>query len=170
MAHDYGVDGKTASQWMRECLALARQAASVGGYAVGAVVARPGDGILGRSGSGLIAGTDPTGHPEISALRAAAETEGSRYIPGAYLVSTLEPCVMCTGAAVWARLAGIVYGASQSDAVTWSSDHPDPLYTWRQIRISSRAVVEKGDPVLSILDGVLRHECRSLFGLNRRSC
>ena len=153
---------------MDECLRLAAHAGHSGNYALGAVVVRDGE-VLARSGSALVGGHDPSAHPEMTAIRAAAAQVGSRYLPGAVLVSTLEPCVMCAGAAIWAKLDGIVFGASQDDAITWARQHPDPLYTWRQIRISCQAVVDRGEPKLAVLGGVRRHECVELFGVPSRS-
>lgn len=161
------LDHDAASTWMRECIRLAQDTAQSGNYALGALVVRHGE-VIARSASALVEGHDPTAHPEIVALRAAAERVGSRYLHDAYLVSTLEPCVMCTGAAIWAKLSGIVFGASQADAIAWSQAHPDPLYTWRQIRIDCQTVVDRGEPQLEVLGGVLRTECLALFGLNQR--
>jgi tRNA(Arg) A34 adenosine deaminase TadA len=99
------------------------------------------------------------------AVREAAKKRGSRYLPGALLVTTLEPCPMCTSVAIWAKMAGIVFGATQQDAKAWSAEHPDDIYTWRQIDIPARAVVAAGEPTLELHEGVLRDECRSLFAL-----
>ncbi|GGW33818.1 hypothetical protein GCM10010503_07370 [Streptomyces lucensis JCM 4490] len=151
---------------MDECLRLARQAAASGNYALGAVVIREGE-IIGKSGSALIQGHDPTGHPEITAIRQAAERLGSRYLPDAYLVTTLEPCPMCTSAAIWAKMRGIAYGATQTDAINWSREHPDEKYTWRQIRMPARDVVQAGLPFLELHEEVRREECLELFSLSR---
>lgn len=166
--HDSAIDPVAAAGWMSQCLALARDAAASGNYTLGALVVR-GTEVIAHSSSKLIDGHDPSAHPEMVALRAAAELVGSRYVQGAYLVTTLEPCVMCTGAAIWAKLEGIVFGASQADAVAWSNLHPDSLYTWRQIRISCQAVVDQGEPILQVVGGVLHDDCTALFGLNRPS-
>lgn len=151
-------------QGMKECLRLAQEAARTGNYGLGAAVIKDGE-ILGESGSELVKSYDPTGHPEMVAIRLAAERVGSRYLPGALLFTTLEPCPMCTAAAVWAKMRGIVYGASQLDARSWSEEHPHETYTWRQINIRARDVVQAGHPRLEIHEAVCRTECLELFSL-----
>jgi tRNA(Arg) A34 adenosine deaminase TadA len=151
---------------MAQCLDLAREAAETGNYALGALVVRDGE-VLASANSRLIEGHDPSAHPEMVALRTAAQAVESRYLLGAYLVTTLEPCVMCTGAAIWAKVRGVVFGASQQDALEWSRQHPDERFTWRQIRISSEEVASKGEPRIEVMGGVLRDECLRLFALNR---
>lgn len=95
---------------MQRCLELARRAASRGEVPVGAVVVR--DGLLIGSGHNRCEELgDPTAHAEMEALRAAFATAGEGRIPGAVLYCTLEPCFMCAGAALHARVARIVYGA-----------------------------------------------------------
>lgn len=95
---------------MREALRLARQAAAGGEVPVGAVVAM-GGAIVGRGRNASIARQDPTAHAEILALREAAERVGNYRLVGATLYSTLEPCVMCAGALVTARVERLVFGA-----------------------------------------------------------
>lgn len=95
---------------MREALRLARQAAAGGEVPVGAVVAM-GGAIVGRGRNASIARQDPTAHAEILALREAAERVGNYRLVGTTLYSTLEPCVMCAGALVTARVERLVFGA-----------------------------------------------------------
>jgi len=95
---------------MREALRLARQAAAGGEVPVGAVLAM-GGAIVGRGRNASIARQDPTAHAEILALREAAERVGNYRLEGATLYSTLEPCVMCAGALVMARVERLVFGA-----------------------------------------------------------
>ena len=96
--------------WMAEALALARAAGERGEVPVGAIVVRD-DHIIGRGGNAPIAGNDPTAHAEIAALREAGAALGNYRLPGATLYVTLEPCAMCAGAILHARLARLVYGA-----------------------------------------------------------
>jgi tRNA(adenine34) deaminase len=95
--------------FMREALALAAEAAAAGEVPVGAVVVKDGR-IIGRGFNRPITSSDPTAHAEIVALRAAAAAEANYRLPGCELYVTLEPCAMCVGAMVHARLARIVYG------------------------------------------------------------
>ena len=95
---------------MREALRLAREAAAAGEVPVGAVVARDGM-LIGRGRNSPIARNDPTAHAEILALREAAGQIGNYRLEGATLYCTLEPCVMCAGALVAARVDRLVFGA-----------------------------------------------------------
>jgi tRNA(adenine34) deaminase len=97
--------------FMREALALAAQAARAGEVPVGAVVVKEGR-VIGRGYNRPISSRDPTAHAEIVALREAAAAEGNYRLPGCELYVTLEPCAMCVGAMVHARIGRIVYGAA----------------------------------------------------------
>jgi tRNA(adenine34) deaminase len=94
---------------MCEALRLAHASAAAGEVPVGAVVVRAGD-IVGRGSNAPIARHDPTAHAEILALREAAAHIGNYRIEDATLYCTLEPCVMCAGALVSARIARLVFG------------------------------------------------------------
>jgi tRNA(adenine34) deaminase len=98
-------------RFMEEALALAALAAQAGEVPVGAVVVKEGE-VIGRGFNRPISTSDPTAHAEIVALREAAAALGNYRLTGCELYVTLEPCVMCVGAMVHARLARIVYGAS----------------------------------------------------------
>jgi tRNA(adenine34) deaminase len=95
---------------MREALRLAREGADAGEVPVGAVVAIAGE-TVGRGWNSPVARNDPTAHAEILALREAAARMGNYRLEGATLYSTLEPCAMCAGALVAARVARLVFGA-----------------------------------------------------------
>jgi len=96
-------------RWMREALALARQSDEAGEVPVGAVIVRNGT-IIGRGHNQPISTCDPTAHAEIMALREAASTVANYRLEGATLYSTVEPCVMCAGALVHARVQRLVFG------------------------------------------------------------
>ena len=95
---------------MRETLRLAREGASAGEVPVGAVIVAGGE-IVGRGSNSPIARHDPTAHAEILAIREAAVRAGNYRLEDATLYCTLEPCVMCAGALVNARIARLVFGA-----------------------------------------------------------
>ena len=95
---------------MREALALAREAEAAGEVPVGAVVVSEG-GIVGRGRNSPIGLHDPTAHAEMLALRAAAAAIGNYRLEGATVYATLEPCAMCAGALVAARVERLVFGA-----------------------------------------------------------
>ncbi|MDR0250372.1 MAG: tRNA adenosine(34) deaminase TadA [Burkholderiales bacterium] len=96
--------------WMRFALALAEEAAARDEVPVGAVVVFESE-IVGRGGNAPIAGNDPTAHAEITALREAARKFGNYRLPDCSLYVTLEPCAMCAGAIMHARIARLVFGA-----------------------------------------------------------
>lgn len=97
--------------FMRLALDCAREAGESGEVPVGAVLVDEAGTVLAMAGNSPIAEHDPTAHAEIRALRAAGRLVGNYRLPGTTLYVTLEPCAMCTGALVHARVARIVYGA-----------------------------------------------------------
>ncbi|MCL4793958.1 MAG: tRNA adenosine(34) deaminase TadA [Bryobacteraceae bacterium] len=96
---------------MRQALRLARQAEAAGEVPVGALIVDADGAVLGEGWNRPIASHDPTAHAEIIALRQAAAAAGNYRLPGATLYVTLEPCVMCAGAIVHARIARLVFGS-----------------------------------------------------------
>jgi tRNA(adenine34) deaminase len=102
-------------QLMAAALAEAARAEAAGEVPVGAVVVRDGA-IVAAAGNGPIGRHDPTAHAEVLALRAAAETIGNYRLVGCDLYVTVEPCPMCVGAALHARIATLVYGCADPKA------------------------------------------------------
>jgi tRNA(adenine34) deaminase len=107
---------------MRAALAEARAGLAAGEVPIGAVVVLD-DVIIGQAHNAPIASSDPTAHAEVLALREAARKTGNYRLPGAALYATLEPCVMCCGAAIHARVARVVYGALDPKAGAIESRH-----------------------------------------------
>lgn len=97
-------------RYMRRALELAGQAGKKGEVPVGAVLVRHGR-IAGEGRNRMIEAADPSAHAEIEALRAACGSAGNYRLPGAELFVTLEPCAMCAGAIVLARISRVVYSA-----------------------------------------------------------
>ncbi len=97
-------------QYMREALALAREAQAAGEVPVGALIVAAGE-VIGRGRNAPISQRDPTAHAEMLALREAAARLGNYRLEDATLYVTLEPCVMCAGALVAARVRRLVFGA-----------------------------------------------------------
>jgi tRNA(adenine34) deaminase len=100
----------TDERWMRRALELAEQAEREGEVPIGAVLILNGE-LVAEGWNQPLSTNDPTAHAEIVTLRAAATHLGNYRLPGATLYVTLEPCVMCAGALVQARVARVVYGA-----------------------------------------------------------
>ncbi len=102
-------------RWMRRALALADRAERDGEVPIGAVVVRDGE-LLGQGWNRMISARDPTAHAEIVALRDAARNASNYRLPGAVVYVTLEPCTMCAGALVHARVDRLVFGAEEPRA------------------------------------------------------
>jgi len=98
-------------EWMRRALALAKQAAAAGEVPVGAVLVRE-DALVGAGWNCPIADQDPSAHAEILALRDAGRRLGNYRLPGTHLYVTLEPCPMCAGAIIQARVERVLFAAA----------------------------------------------------------
>jgi len=97
--------------FMREALSLAREAAAAGEVPVGAIVVKDGA-VVGHGHNRPVSSRDPTAHAEVMALRDAAKRVGNYRLAGCILYVTLEPCAMCAGAIMHARISRVVYGAA----------------------------------------------------------
>jgi tRNA(adenine34) deaminase len=109
------MDLATAELWMREALSEARKAELEGEVPVGAILLVNGK-IAGRGHNSSIQLRDPTAHAEIIALRQAARNNANYRLPGSVLVVTIEPCAMCVGAMIHARVDELIYGAADPKA------------------------------------------------------
>ncbi len=101
---------ETDIEWMRHAMRLAERAQAQGEVPVGAVLVKDGQ-VIGEGWNHPISGHDPCAHAEIMALRAGAQTLQNYRLLDTTLYVTLEPCVMCAGAMIHARIARVVYGA-----------------------------------------------------------
>ncbi|NGN68511.1 nucleoside deaminase [Streptomyces sp. A7024] len=135
---------------MRQALAEAGAAPATGDVPVGAVVLGPDGTVLGRGRNEREATGDPTAHAEVLAVRQAAKHLGEWRLTGCTLVVTLEPCTMCAGAAVLARLDRVVYGAIDEKAGAAGS-------LWDVIR--DRRLNHRPE----VIHGVLAEECGGLL-------
>ncbi len=136
-------------QWMALALAEAERAGAAGEVPIGAVVVRD-DAVLAAAGNAPIASVDPTAHAEVLALRAAAGAVGNYRLPGCTLFVTVEPCAMCVGAALQARIATLVFGCADPKAGAAGS-----LYDLTQdVRLNHR---------ITVVMGVEEARCRALL-------
>ncbi|MBK6973835.1 MAG: tRNA adenosine(34) deaminase TadA [Sterolibacteriaceae bacterium] len=129
----------TDIHWMREALALAREAGATDEVPVGALVVKDGE-VLGRGFNRPIGGHDPTAHAEVMAMRDAAQRLGNYRLVDCTLYVTLEPCVMCAGAIMLARIARVVFGAA--DAKTGACGSVVDLFA--ESRLNHHAQVQGG--------------------------
>lgn len=134
---------------MRQALELAQQAALVGEVPVGAIIVKDGE-IIGRGSNAPIAKHDPTAHAEILALRDAAHRIGNYRLVGCDLYVTLEPCLMCVGAMLHARISRVIFGAS--DLKTGAAG--SVLNVFEEKRLNHHA---------ELVGGVLAAECGALL-------
>jgi tRNA(adenine34) deaminase len=136
--------------WMREALALAASAADHGEVPVGAIVVRDGQ-MIGEGHNCPLRSNDPTAHAEIRALRDAGRRAENYRLPGSVLYVTLEPCVMCAGAIIHARVGRVVFGASDPKGGAAGSVFdllpPDERFNHR----------------LDVTGGILAEECGALL-------
>lgn len=134
---------------MRIALEEAKSAGEEGEVPIGAVLVSGGE-VIGRGRNRPVVLSDPTAHAEIQALREAAARIGNYRLSGSTLYATLEPCIMCTGAILQARIARLVFGAEDSKGGAVSS-----LYSLLgDSRLNHR---------VEVTSGVLEEECRELL-------
>lgn len=148
----------TDDDFMREALALAQQAEALGEVPVGAIVVRDGV-VIGRGFNQPITAQDPTAHAEVIAMRNAATAVANYRLPGCELYVTLEPCIMCAGAIIHARIRRVVYGAADPKTGACGS----VVDVFAEARLNHHAAV---------VPGVLASECTAMltafFGQRRQ--
>ena len=138
---------------MQQALVLARAAGDQGEVPVGAVLVAEDGALLAESGNASIATNAPTGHAEICVLRAAGRKLGNYRLPGSTLYVTLEPCPMCAGALVHARIARIVFGAADPRAGACGSvfDLVRSAELNHQIEVSQGVLAEESGKLLKCI-------------------
>jgi tRNA(adenine34) deaminase len=139
----------TDEDYMRLALTAAAQAGAAGEVPVGAVIVKEGE-VMATGFNQPIGCHDPTHHAEIAALRAASAALGNYRLPGCTLYVTLEPCVMCAGAMMHARIARVVYGAH--DLKTGACGSVVNLFAEAQLNHHAE-----------VLGGVLADECGTML-------
>ncbi len=141
--------GVDREYWMQQAIALARQAAEEGEVPVGAVLVKDEE-IIGRGINRTITECDPTAHAEIVALRDAASNLANHRLPGTELYVTIEPCTMCAGALVHARVSCLCFGAREPKAGSV---------------VSTRCVLGNSEfnHRLEVIEGICQQECSELM-------
>jgi len=138
------------AHWMRQALKEAEAARSRGEVPVGACIVTSGGELLAAAGNRTRTDCDPTAHAEVLALREAAQRFGNYRLNGALVYSTIEPCAMCAGALVQARVKRLIYGARDERAGAVESN----------FRICSSSSLNHQ---IEVTSGVLETECRALM-------
>jgi tRNA(adenine34) deaminase len=143
------MDLAIAELWMREALAEALKGGTKGEVPVGAIVLLN-EKMIGRGHNSPIRLHDPTAHAEIVALRQAAYNTANYRLPGSILIVTIEPCVMCVGAMIQARVEEVIYGAAdlKGGAIRSCYQLADQNQLNHKIRVTS---------------GILENECSSVI-------
>ena len=157
MATELQSEAANHERWMREALILAEQAANADEVPVGAIVVQNGE-IIGRGFNQPVRSCDATAHAEILAIRSASQFRNNYRLPSTTLYVTIEPCTMCLGAMIHARVDRLIFGATEPRAGAV---------------VSHGSLIEAGhfNHQMSFVDGVLAEECSSLmqsFFRNRR--
>ena len=149
MAAELDTDLVIHERWMREALSLAEQAAVAGEVPVGAIVVQDGE-IIGRGFNQPIRTCDATAHAEIVAIRDASQFCNNYRLPGTTLYVTIEPCTMCLGAMIHARVERLVFGATEPRAGAV---------------VSQASLSDAGhfNHRLAFVDGILAKECSALL-------
>ena len=137
-------------QWMSRAIAAAHAAQELGEIPVGACIVSENDEVLAVAGNRTRTDGDPTAHAEVVALRAAAKSLGNYRLTNAVVYSTIEPCAMCAGALIQARIRRLVYGARDERAGAVAS----------RFRICDSEFLNHR---IEITEGVLEAECRELM-------
>jgi tRNA(adenine34) deaminase len=143
------MDHSRDEYWMRQALVRAEEAARAGEVPVGAVLVRD-NAVLGLGTNGPVASRDPTAHAEIRALRDAGERADNYRLPGTTLYVTLEPCTMCFGALIHARVEHLVYGATEPRAGVCESRLrlPDADFYNHRIRVTGGVLADEAGDLL----------------------
>ncbi|MCP5208896.1 MAG: tRNA adenosine(34) deaminase TadA [Hahellaceae bacterium] len=143
------LENESDEQWMRRAIVMAQNAYAAGEVPIGAVIVRD-EQVLGEGFNFPIGACDPTAHAEIQALRMAAKAAGNYRLPGCTLYVTVEPCTMCAGALVHARISRLVFGAREGKAGAVVS---------KVNVINHEAMNHK----LEVTGGILEHDCAALM-------
>jgi len=149
LSESAGVSSKAHEVWMHEALRAAREAGSRDEVPIGACIVVAGE-IAAVTGNRTRTDCDPTAHAEIIALREAAQRVGNYRLPHATVYSTIEPCAMCAGALIQARVPLLVYGARDEKAGAVDSH----FGICNSEQLNHR---------LQVVSGVLESECRELM-------
>ena len=150
------------NEFMLKAIEAAKGSAENGEYAIGAVIVKN-DQIISVGEVRRKRDQDPIAHAEIIAIKNACKSLNSKSLNDCILYSTQECCPMCTSAIIWAKMKGIIFGAFSADVKNRGTDK----FSWRQIDISCKYILNKSSPKLEIIEGFMREECLKLINLSQ---
>ncbi len=150
----------TDEQFMQIAIDAAKEAESTGGAAIGAIMIKDGK-VIARGLSNPWGKRDPSNHGEIDCIRNTAKDNDLMDMAGCTMYGTLEPCSMCVGAALWAGVDRIVFGAYAEDVADNNYEYDD--YSSEQLAKTSRRAADPTRGKIEIVGGVLREECTGLL-------
>ncbi len=156
---------KPKKKFMQLAIAEAKRARDRGDYAIGAVITRvtdKGEVVIANAGNRVKTSGSSIKHVELETLKYVSSGYG-RYLTDFVLYTTHEPCAMCAGACVWARIGAVVFGVSQEDIAAYGRKHATEDYKWRACLIPCQFVFEKGNHHIPVTGGFLRDGCKKLF-------
>ncbi len=156
---------KPEKRFMRLAIDEAKKGNKSGKYPIGAVIVKDGK-VVASSFNGLPGDIDPTVHAEILAIRKAAVKLKTRYLDDCILYTTNEPCAMCAGAAVWANMRGIVFGASVKDLEKfWKMRRDEKTSKRNFVFVHAKKIISGVKPKMFLVENFMREECLELFDL-----
>lgn len=147
-------------QYMQKAIEIAKEAEASGGAAIGAIMVKDGK-IIAKGLSNPWGKRDPSNHGEIDCIRNTAKENDLMDMQGCTLYGTLEPCSMCVGAALWAGVDKLVFGAYAEDVA--GNDYEYDNYSSEVLAKTSRKAANPSRGKIEIIGGVLREECRELL-------
>ena len=157
-------------KFMQLAIAEAKRARDRGDYAIGAVITRVMDRrevVIATAGNRVKTSGSSIKHVELETLKYVSSGYG-RYLSDFVLYSTHEPCAMCAGACVWARIGAVVYGVSQEDIAAYGRESGTEDFKWRACLIPCQLLFEKGNHPIPVTGRFLRDECHRLFSYRAR--
>ncbi|MFA6340933.1 MAG: nucleoside deaminase [Candidatus Paceibacterota bacterium] len=149
-------------KFMELAIKAAKRSRDIGDYAIGAVLAKNGK-VIAVCGNRAKTSENSSAHAEVLAITKANKIMKSRHLKDCILYTTHEPCPMCASLAVWAKLKGVVYGASYKDMKEYHRKHANKKYLWRTIDIPCKDIFNKSPENIEVVKGFMRGECIKLF-------
>lgn len=148
------ISKRNSEYYIRLAIDEALKGKQGGNRPYGSVVVDRNGKVLARAHATVHMGHDPTAHAETSALKKAAKRQKHHKLEGCSLFSTAEPCIMCMGACIWARITHVYFGVTLDDLIATGHE---------QVMISDQDIAQKAPWPIQVTSGILRNECLKLY-------